>query len=42
MSKTNLPKEENVNIKDTILELQKYLNSSKCNDSLSSSSIMME
>ncbi len=42
MSKTNLPKEENVDVKDTILDLQKYLSSSKCNESLSNSCIMME
>lgn len=35
-------KEENKNIKDTLLYLQRYLESSKCSENLSNGCIMME
>lgn len=42
MSKSNLPKEEIKDVKDTMLNLQNYLTSSKCIDSLSNGCIMLE
>jgi hypothetical protein len=38
----NNMKEENKNIKDTLLNLQKILNSSKCSNNLLSGCLMME